>query len=60
MAAQLVVDVAKKKYFVWAVSHISIFHPTLNCKDQINTALKRLETKLTYGVKDRNQLCSLP
>ena len=27
--------------------------------DQIDT-IKRLETKLKYGVKDREQICSLP
>ena len=28
-------------------------------RDQINT-IERLETKLKYGVKDRDQICSLP
>ena len=48
MAIQVLVDKKKKrKKFIWVVSHISIFHPTLNDSDQIDRTLKRLGIKLT-------------
>ena len=49
----------KRKKFIWAVSYINIFHPTLNGSDQIDT-IEILGTKLKYGVNDRDQCCNLP
>ena len=65
---QLIVDVAQKIIFYYSVWHIRFFHLWDNggdqltqywkIKDQIDT-IKNLNTKLTYCVKDRDQICNI-
>ena len=67
---QVAIYVLLNLYLILAVSHVSTSHPSFNSRghynirlkgqgDQIDT-FKKLRTKLTFNVKIRDQICSLP
>ena len=52
----VIVLVAINLYFILSISHVSIFHSSLNGRDHFNTKSKRLMTKLTHKM-DKIGLC---
>ena len=69
MVVQMAIYVARKLYFILAISNVSIFHPSFNdidhfdtilkCWDQINP-FKRPKIRLTHNVKVKYHICNLP
>ena len=48
MVVQVAIYVARKLYFILAISNVSIFHPSFNDIDHFDTILKCWGIKLTH------------